>query len=67
MNVYMEEVIMPSLRGTQHNKVFSIWGDDFSFSTSEYSYNYIQKLFTMFQDKAQEVWGRKMTFKFASV
>lgn len=49
MQVYWEEVIEPSLKGTQHSKVFSIWGDDFAFSSAQYSYDYISKLFEVFK------------------
>lgn len=67
MQVFFDEVIAPSLRGTQHNKVFSIWGDDFSFWTSDYSYQYLTQLIKVFQSHSREVWNRDVIIKFATV
>lgn len=42
MELFDREVIQPSLRGTQHNKIFSIWGDDFAFGDAKFSFDYIR-------------------------
>ena len=57
MKLYYNEVIAPALRGTQHNKIFSIWGDDFAFQFPDFSFKYLKTLSNVFKKKAKEVWG----------
>lgn len=67
MMLYDREVIQPNLRGTLHRKIFSIWGDDFAFSQSDYAYTYLTKLMRLFSEHSMEVWNREITWKFATV
>ncbi len=60
-------MIEPSLNGTKHNKVFSIWGDDFAFSNTDYAIQFTTLLSEVFTKHSEEVLGRKLTFKFATV
>jgi len=67
MRLYNDEVIQPSLRGHWHWKIFSIWGDDFSWGDSPYGYNYLKWLSEVFSQHALEEWNWNVTFKFATV
>lgn len=38
---YFDEVIKPSLVGHKHNKILSVFGEDFAFYNADYSFRYI--------------------------
>ena len=67
MQLYWREVIKPTLQGTKHHKVFSIFGDDFAFKNADYSFKYLDKFIEVFEDHAEEVYNRTIKFKFATV
>ena len=67
MDLYWWEVIHPTLQGTKHHKVFSIFGDDFAFKNADYSFKYLDKFIQVFQAHSEEVYNWKIKFKYATV
>jgi len=57
MEVFYEEIIAPSLKGLKHKKILSIFGDDFAFDSSNYSYTYLTKLMEVFSNYSAVTWN----------
>ena len=64
---YYDNVLLPSLTGHRHNKVLSVFGDDFAYYNARYNFQYIDKFIEVLNNHFKEVIGKDINIKYSTV
>ncbi|CAI2371631.1 unnamed protein product [Moneuplotes crassus] len=67
IKLFWDEVVHPSLTGHRHNKVLSIFGEDFAFDYASYSLDYIDEFIKVNKEHFEEVTGKKINIFYSTV
>ena len=64
---YYDNVLLPSLTGHRHNKVLSVFGDDFAYYNARYNFQYLDKFIEILNKHFKEVIGKDINIKYSTV